>query len=356
MKDLRKLFKKLPLTIELKEDSLRIINQTLLPEKLKFLKLKKYSQVIKAIAMMQIRGAEAIGAAGAGGIFLASLEYQKDNAKGMLKFLKRVGQKIVKTRPTAVNLAWFVNEILKDLKSSSVKKLRTEIYQRCQNLFCSEMEDNLKLGKYGNDLIKNNVRILTHCNAGSLSSIWFGTATAPIYMAYLTGKKIKVFIDETRPWLQGSRLTAWEMSRVGIDYQIVVDSAAGYLISKKMVDLVMVGADRIAGNGDTANKIGTYPLALMANECQIPFYVAADTASIDFGLATGQEIKIEERGSAEVLKDLLFHRRSVSPKKAKAFNPVFDITPAKYISAFITEKGIFSSDKLFLLKNKKNDS
>jgi methylthioribose-1-phosphate isomerase len=182
--------------------------------------------------------------------------------------------------------------------------------------------------------------ILTHCNAGSLSAIWFGTATAPIFQAFIKGKDIKVRIDETRPWLQGARLTAWEMERVGIDYSINIDSAVGYLMSHGLVDMVIVGADHIASNGDTANKIGTYPLALMAYEWKIPFYVAAVSATIDFSLKTGAEIKIEERSGDEILRDIRYKYQPISPRRAKSFNPVFDVTPNKLITGIITEHGI----------------
>lgn len=350
MKNLEKLSKKLPKTIELKNNHLIIIDQRFLPQKLKFIKLKKYQDVIEAIKKMKIRGAEAIGAAGAGGIFLAAQKYQGKNLNLMKKFLNQIAKKIKKVRPTAVNLSWGTEKMLKNLKAESVSQLKEEITNRYRLFLRSEMEDNFQIGEYGNKIIKTGDRILTHCNAGSLSSIWFGTGLAPIYTAHLSGKKIKVLINETRPWLQGVRLTAWEMSKAGIDYQIQVDSASGYLMQHKMVDLVLVGADRIAANGDTANKIGTYPLAVLAKKHKIPFYVAADSSSIDFKTKTGEKIKIEERETTEILEAISYYGRKISFKKAKAFNPVFDITPAKYITGIITEYGIFRPKKLKELK------
>ncbi|PIT94443.1 S-methyl-5-thioribose-1-phosphate isomerase, partial [Candidatus Falkowbacteria bacterium CG10_big_fil_rev_8_21_14_0_10_39_9] len=203
--------------------------------------------------------------------------------------------------------------------------------------------------EYGNQLIKSGMTILTHCNAGSLSAIWFGTATAPIFQAVLAGKDIKVRLDETRPWLQGSRLTAWEMDRAGIDYTVNIDSASGYLMSHGLVDMVIVGADRIAANGDVANKIGTYPLALMAREHGIPFYVAAVSATIDFTLKTGSGIKIEERSGNEILRDIRYKYEPIAPRSAKSFNPVFDMTQASLITGIITEYGIFKPGDLKLI-------
>jgi methylthioribose-1-phosphate isomerase len=350
VKNLEKLSKKLPKTIELKNEHLVIIDQRFLPEKLEFIELKNYQETIEAIKKMKIRGAEAIGAAAAGGIFLAALKYQGRNLAKMKKYLFQIAKQIKKTRPTSVNLGWGLKEILRDLKADSVSELKEKIKERYQLLLRLEAEDNFQIGEYGNQLIKNGDRILTHCNAGSLSAIWFGTGLAPIFTAYLAGKKIKVLIDETRPWLQGSRLTAWEMARVGIKYQVQIDSAAEYLMSHKMVDLVLVGADRIAANGDTANKIGTYPLAVLAKRHRIPFYVAADSATLDFKRGTGKNIKIEQRDDEEILNAIRYRGKKVSPKNARAFNPVFDVTPAKFITAIITEYGIFKPNQLKNLK------
>ncbi|PIP34276.1 S-methyl-5-thioribose-1-phosphate isomerase [Candidatus Falkowbacteria bacterium CG_4_10_14_0_8_um_filter_41_36] len=352
MKNLNYLRKKLPLTVELRSDHVLIIDQTKLPGKLKFLKLKKYPDAISAIKEMQVRGAQAIGAVGAGGIFLAGYSYKKNNASDFYKYLQKIAKEIIKARPTAVNLAWGVKTILADLEITSVLKMKAEIKHRYKNILEQEVGHNLKIGEYGNTLIKSGMTILTHCNAGSLSAIWFGTATAPIFQALMKGKNIKVRLDETRPWLQGSRLTAWEMERTGIDYTINIDSAVGYLMSHGLVDMVIVGADHIASNGDTANKIGTYPLALMAHEWKIPFYVAAVSATIDFSIKTGALIKIEERSGDEILRDIRYKYQPVSPQGAKSFNPIFDITPHKLITGIITEYGISKSDALNLIKGR----
>jgi methylthioribose-1-phosphate isomerase len=344
--DLNKLKKILPLTVELKKDHLVLIDQTKLPKRLKFIKLKKYSEAITAIKTMQVRGAQAIGATGAGGIFLAANRFKGSDVAVMMKFLNKASKEIIAARPTAINLAWAVKQIMNNLTATSVYGLKKQITESYQALLKSEVENNIKIGEHGATLIKNGMRIETHCNAGSLSGIWLGTATAPIYTAITQGKKVRVWVDETRPWLQGARLTAWELDQAGVDYQINIDSACGYLMSHKMVDMVIVGADHIARNGDTANKIGTYPLAVMAYENKIPFYVAAVSGTIDFKMATGAEIIIEERSGQEILTDIKYRGEAISPKKAKSFNPVFDVTPAKYITGIITEKGVFKPNSL----------
>ncbi|HNV12623.1 MAG TPA: S-methyl-5-thioribose-1-phosphate isomerase [bacterium] len=365
MKNLKQLQKLLPLTVELKKDRVIIIDQVYLPDKLKFIQLKKYSQAILAIKEFNVRGAQAIGAVGGAGVFLASLAYKKSNPFDFLNYLKKIAQEIIKARPTANNLSWAVNKILSEINSNTVGGIKKDIYNSYKKLLESEVNNNLKIGAYGEKLIKNNYRIMTHCNAGSLSAIWYGTATAPIYSAVLNGKKISVLIDETRPWLQGARLTAWEMNKSGIEHRVNIDSASGFLMENKMVDMVIVGADRIALNGDTANKIGTYPLALMSKRYKIPFYIAAVKATIDFDTKTGKEIKIEHRSGDEVLKHTSFWENrnlskkqgrnfnpllEISPKGTKAFNPVFDVTPADLITGIITEDGIFKPKEINKLK------
>jgi len=350
MIDLKKLQARLPKTIELKKDYAILIDQRLLPSQLKFLKIKDYRQMIKAISEMNIRGAQAIGAAGACGLVLGALAYKKENVSDFTKYLTRIAREIIKVRPTAVNLAWAVNKVLAGAQGKNVKEIKKNIFKVAQEILASEVANNLKLGEYGAGLIKDGNRILTHCNAGSLSGIWFGTATAPIYIAYLSGKRIRVNMDETRPMLQGARLTAWELDRAGVPCQLNIDAAAGYLISNGLVDLVIVGADRIASNGDTANKIGTFPLALMAYVYKIPFYVAAVTATIDFEIKTGKEIPIEQRSPNEVTKDILYWKKPVAPRGVKAINPVFDVTPAKFITKIITEKGVFTPEQIISLK------
>lgn len=346
MKNLKELKKNLPPSLEFRSGGVYIIDQLYLPERLKFKRLNNYLSAIEAIKNMRIRGAQAIAAAGAAGVYLAAIKYRGQDPKKFLSHLKIKGREIKRARPTAHNLSWAVETMLADLQSDKVLNLKKEITLRFKDLLVREENNNIKLGAWGERLIKKGARIMTHCNAGSLSSIWFGTASAPVYQAWLKGKKISLWVDETRPWLQGTRLTAWEFSRAGLDFQINVDSASGYLMSHGLVDLVIVGADRIALNGDTANKIGTYPLALMAKKHKIPFYVAAVKATIDEELKNGKNIKIEERKSREIIENTKYWDRPIAPKGTKAFNPVFDVTPAELITGFITEDGVFKAKEL----------
>jgi methylthioribose-1-phosphate isomerase len=356
MKSLKQLQKAIPLTVELKKNSVKIIDQVFLPDKLNFLELKKYSQAISAIKEFNVRGAQALGSVGGAGLFLASLDYKKNDPFHFLNYLKKVGDEIISARPTANNLAWTINYLLERIDSNTVSGIKKDIYNNFKKLLEDEVNNNFKIGAYGEKFIKNGSQVLTHCNAGSLSAIWYGTATAPMYSALLKGKKFSVWVDETRPWLQGSRLTAWEMKQAKIDFKINIDSASGFLISNNLVDIVIVGADRIANNGDVANKIGTYPLALMAKKHKIPFYVAAVKATIDFKTKNGSDIKIEERSEDEVLKHTsywegknLYQKNKkkfdplleIAPQGSRAFNPVFDITPAELITGIITEDGVF---------------
>lgn len=361
MKNLKELQKALPLTVELKKNSVKIIDQVFLPDNLKFIELKKYPQAISAIKEFNVRGAQALGSVGGAGLFLASLAYKKNDPFDFLNYLKKVAGEINSARPTAHNLTWTTNYILEGIKANTVLGIKKDIYNNFKKLLDDEVNNNLKIGSHGEKFIKNGSRILTHCNAGSLSAIWYGTATAPMYSALLKGKKFSVLVDETRPWLQGSRLTAWEMKQSGIDFKINIDSASGFLMANKMVDVVIVGADRIALNGDVANKIGTYPLALMAKKHRIPFYVAAVKATIDFQTKKGSNIKIEERSGEEVLKHTSYWENrnlskkqnkkfnpvlEIAPQGSKAFNPVFDITPADLITGIITEDGFFKPSEI----------
>jgi methylthioribose-1-phosphate isomerase len=328
---------KLPLTIELSGEFVRLIDQTLLPARLRSITLKTSAAAIKAIRTMQIRGAQAIGACGAAGVYLAARKGER---------LDIAAKQIIKARPTAVNLAHAVKYMLADLPVGEKKQVTEILRQRLENFLNLAIEKNSKIGEFGAKLIKTGDRIMTHCNAGSLSAVWLGTATAPMYAASLQGKKITILVDETRPWLQGSRLTAWELAKAGLSYQIQIDAACGYILSHGLADMVIVGADRIARNGDTANKIGTYPLALMAKRHKVPFYVAAVTDTIDKDCPNGKAIPIEERDGAEVLTDIVYRGAKVAPAAAKAFNPVFDVTPAELITGIITEQGIFKPKEI----------
>jgi len=316
----------------MEKNVVKMIDQRKLPFQLKFFDAKNYRDVAFAIKNMVVRGAPSIGATAVYGV--AQAHAQKKNISKVSKILK-------KTRPTANDLFYAVDYMLKEVKSGNDAKTSAERYVEKLVNECK------KIGIYGEKLIKNNYRILTHCNAGALATVDYGTALAPVRFAHYNKKKIFVWVDETRPILQGI-LTSWELLNENIKHRIISDNAAGYLMRKKMVDIVIVGADRIARNGDFANKIGTYEKAVLAKENSIPFYVAAPGSTFDFGLKNGEEIRIEERNEDEVLS---IKGKRVAPEKAKAFNPAFDVTPSKYVTGYITERGVLRRDEIKKLKS-----
>ena len=297
----------------------KAIDQRLLPGQLKIVTIGTVAEMADAISDMTIRGAPSIGAAGAYGMALAWL--RKEN-------LTKASIALVKTRPTAHDLSYGVNLMLLKCDEDLVEAAEAyadDVVEMCR-----------KIGENGAKLIKDGHRILTHCNAGALATVDFGTALAPMRVAHRQGKSIFVYVDETRPRLQGAKLTAWELGNEGIDHAIISDNAAGHFM-KSSVDLVIVGADRIARNGDFANKIGTYSKAVLAKENWVPFYVAAPISTFDPKIRTGKEIVIEERSEDEVLQ---MGDCRIAPKGSRALNPAFDVTPARYVKGFITEKGI----------------
>ena len=327
-------------TVEWKENRVRMIDQRWLPHKIKWYECKSYKDVIKAIKNMVIRGAPAIGIAGAMGLVLGAYSIRTNSYELFLKRLSQISKEILSSRPTAVNLKWAIDRMLNlayKMKGASVQEVKLALFEESKKILEEDIEINKRIGEYGKTLIPKKAVILTHCNAGALATGGYGTALGVIRAAYEEGKDISVIADETRPWLQGLRLTLFELMQDGIPVTVIVDSAAGYLMKKGKIDLVITGADRIASNGDVANKIGTYQLAVMAKEHNIPFYVAAPTSTIDSDISSGDQIPVEFRNPDEVLK---IGRTYIGPKGASALNPVFDITPARYISAIITEKGI----------------
>ncbi len=312
----------------------RMIEQRKLPDIVEIFEAENSNEIAYAIKNMVVRGAPAIGVTAAYGLAMAK-------SKG--EIMDDAVEKIRQTRPTAFDLFKAI-EYMKsnNFEMSAAERYSLEVSGRCK-----------KIGEFGDGLIQNNSRILTHCNAGALAVVDWGTALAPMRVAKEKGKNIFVFVDETRPRLQGARLTAWELGQEGIDHAIIADNAAGHFMKKGDVDLAIVGADRICANGDFANKIGTYEKAVLAKENNIPFYVAAPGTTIDFSLENGDGIPIEERDQDEVL---VIGNTRLGPVNSKARNPAFDVTPAKYVTAFITEYGIFRPDKLNeLRKIMKND-
>jgi methylthioribose-1-phosphate isomerase len=327
-------------TIEWKGDRVRMLDQRKLPQEVVYLDCRNASSVAQAIRTMAIRGAPAIGVAAAMGIALAAKKTRSNRPRVFAEVVGKVCREMRETRPTAVNLFWAVDrmeKILNRVESDGVGETKKRLVREALQIFETDVEVNRKIGKTGRRLIKEGDGVLTHCNAGALATGGFGTALGVIYAARDEGKHFEVFVDETRPMLQGCRLTAWELVQEKIPATLITDNMAGVLMRKGLIDLVVVGADRIAGNGDTANKIGTYGLAVLAKSHGIPFYVAAPTSTLDLSLASGEEIPIEERSVAEVTH---FHGTPIAPKGVKAFNPAFDVTPHALIQGIITEKGI----------------
>jgi len=333
-----------------KKGIVKMIDQRFLPWKLTFFESKSYRETAWAIKEMVVRGAPTIGITGAYGVFQAALE--SVNSRDFLKEVERKVIEIQRTRPTAVNLFNVTNAMLSIAKEKysngfAPREIVELLKNYAEEIARREVEANKRIGEFGEKLIEDGSNVLTHCNAGALAAVDFGTALAPIRIAHRNNKRITVYVDETRPWLQGARLTAWELEMEGIPYYIISDNAAGFLMWRKEIDLVIVGADRIARNGDVANKIGTYKLAVAAKENNIPFYVAAPLSSFDININEGREIPIEERGSEEIIyirgydeaKEEITKVR-IAPEKARVRNPVFDITPMRYITGIITEVGI----------------
>lgn len=321
-----------------KKEELIMVDQRLLPWKERYLSLKTVEQVARAIEDMVIRGAPAIGIAAAYGLVLGirSLKSRIDLEKKFNEFYHRLWR----TRPTARNLFWALERmkrVFDENKKSDLSRLKKIMLAEARAIEKEDLEVNRRIGQNGESLIPEAATILTHCNAGALATAGYGTALGVIRTAFARNKKIRVIACETRPFLQGARLTVWELVRDRIPVTLITDNMAGWLMKRKEVDLVIVGADRIARNGDTANKIGTYSLAVLAHEHRIPFYVAAPLSTFDFNLRSGQDIPIEERNPEEIrrVRDKLLTLPDVPVK-----NPAFDVTPARLISAIITEKGI----------------
>jgi len=327
-------------TIEWMGDHIRLIDQTCLPEELIFLDINQVDKLTEAIRMLRIRGAPAIGVAVGMGVALAAQQYHGQSVKELLQEVREAVIKLSKTRPTAVNLFWALNrmkKIIQDESERSVKAYQKRFLKEALAIYEEDRQICRQMGQYGASLLDQSVTVLTHCNAGGLAAADFGTALGIIYTAHELGKVIKVYADETRPLLQGARLTSWELKAFGIDVTVICDSAAGFLMQQGKIDCILVGADRIALNGDTANKVGTYSLAVLAEKHEIPFYVAAPTSTFDFSICSGKGIPIEERAGEEV--SCGFGKRTVS-EGINIYNPAFDITPYNLISAFVTEKGI----------------
>ncbi len=327
-------------TIEWRGDYVRILDQRKLPQKVHYLTCRDASSVEKAIRSMAIRGAPAIGIAAAMGIALASRELSTNRPDLFKNVLHHTCQKMRQTRPTAVNLFWAVKrmeEIVSQVSIYGVKETKKRLEEEALRIYEEDLENNQRMGENGKSVIEEGSGVLTHCNAGGLATAGYGTAIGVIRAAWSSGKRFHVYVDETRPLLQGARLTAWELVQEKIPCTVITDNMAGAMMEKGKINIVLLGADRIAKNGDTANKIGTYSLAILAKWHHIPFYVVAPTSTFDLSLNSGKEIPIEERAEEEVTH---FGGKRVTPKGVKVYNPAFDITPHRLIDAIITEKGI----------------
>lgn len=323
-------------------DSLRLLDQTKLPVTTIYNDVSTYEEVAEAIEKMEVRGAPAIGAAAAYGYALGAMQYTGDRV-GLQEHMNTVKERLAKTRPTAVNLFWALRRMedrLRDLyEVEDLDEIRKALIAEAESIAEDDRRVNHLIGEQGNPIVPEEANILTHCNAGALATVEFGTALGVIRAAHQVGKNIHVYADETRPFLQGARLTTFELMKDKIPVTLIADNMAGYLMQQGKIDLVIVGADRIAANGDTANKIGTYSVAVLAHAHGIPFYIAAPTSTIDLKMSSGQEIPIEERNPQELRE--LFGVQT-APAEVPVYNPAFDVTPAKYITGIITEKGIVS--------------
>jgi len=328
--------------IEWLGDRVRILDQARLPWEEVYLELGDYQSMASAITELKIRGAPAIGVAGAYGIALGALKIESVGRGEFLEKLRSIISMIAATRPTARNLFQVIDRMRQVVEAvEDTEQTKAALVAEAVRIHAEEARATRKLSQFGARLIKDGFTILTHCNTGPLATTGYGTALGVIMQAREQGKRIKVLATETRPLLQGARLTTWELKKAGIPVTLITDAAAGYFMRRGEVDCVVVGADRIAANGDTANKIGTYMLAVLAKENNVPFYVAAPTTTIDSTLASGEEIPIEQRGAEEVTH---IQGVRIASEGVEAANPAFDVTPHRYITAIITERGIIKGN------------
>jgi methylthioribose-1-phosphate isomerase len=322
------------------EGRLVLLDQTVLPERETERGYERWEEVADAIRALVVRGAPAIGVAAAFGVVLAARQSRAGTADDLLGELEPAMKGLAATRPTAVNLFWALERMKRVAvagRGRTADELRARLLAEAQAIRDEDIAANQAMGRHGAELVPRGARILTHCNAGALATAGYGTALGVVRAAHAEGKVALVWVDETRPVMQGSRLTAWECLREGIPHRLIADVAAASVMARGEVDLIVTGADRIAANGDTANKIGTYSLAVLAAHHRVPFYVAAPYSTIDPALASGAEIPIEERDGAEVRR---VGAQQTAPGGSPVFNPAFDVTPARLIAAIITERGV----------------
>ncbi len=330
-------------TVEWTSEGVRMLDQRLLPTEEKYLMLRSYDEVAEAIQKMVVRGAPAIGVSAAMGLALGASQSVGMSVSDLEDDFTYMSEVMGRARPTAVNLFWAIKRMrarfdLEKEKTKDVKSIKASLVDEARKIFAEDLAANRAIGRFGADLVKDGATILTHCNAGALATAGdYGTALGVVRGARDAGKRVAVIADETRPFLQGLRLTAWELAKDNIPVTVITDNMAGHIMKSGKVDIVIVGADRIAANGDTANKIGTYMVAVLANKHNIPFYVAAPISTLDLTLATGESIPIEERDGKEITH---IGGSQMGPEGLKVENPAFDVTPNDLIAAIITDRGI----------------
>ncbi len=331
-------------TIEWKNGLIRIIDQTKLPSEFKYLDIKDLNTLWQAIKELKVRGAPALGAAAALGVYLGIKDSKAKDFSAFSKELDKVIKLLAGSRPTAVNLFWGLEKmraVVLNNQDKSIEQIKALCFKQAQDIIEADRSSCRKIGEFGAELFKKNDTILTVCNAGILATIDYGTALGVIYKAEEQGKNLKVYACETRPLLQGARLTTWELKKNGIDVTLICDNMAATLMAQGKINRVIAGAGRIAANGDTANKIGTYSLAVLSKYHNIPFYIAAPVSTFDLSIKSGKDIPIEQRDEKEIKS--LFFNKPIALKEVKVYNPAFDVTPNELITAIITEKGVIKA-------------
>jgi methylthioribose-1-phosphate isomerase len=327
-------------SVQWQDGKVRLIDQRLLPAEFRLVDLEQVPAVADAIRDMVVRGAPAIGATAAYGLALAAQRSPAEDRQSLLHDLEQAAALLRASRPTAVNLPWALARVLRRCRAAQdADEIRAAALEEAQTIANEDVAVNQRLGAHGAALVPDGATVLHHCNTGALATVDYGTALGVVRTAHEQGKQVHVLVDETRPRLQGARLTAWELQQLGIPFTLIADNAAGHFMRTGQVDVVLVGADRVAANGDVANKIGTYKLAVVARENGIPFYSCVPTSTVDLSLPTGDDIPIEER-AAEEITGLSFLGRPVAPDGAQVANPAFDVTPHRYVTGIVTENGV----------------
>lgn len=327
--------------VKFKEGKLFLLDQSLLPNEERYIEIKTKEDIWNAIYKLQVRGAPAIGVAAAYGVYMSVRDIETEHVDSFKEQFGEIKEYINSARPTAVNLSWALSRMEKILLQSqdkTVNEIKALLFAEAEKIRLEDEAACLAMGEHGLSLLKPGMGILTHCNAGTIATAKYGTCLSPIYLGQQKGYNFKVFADETRPLLQGARLTAWELLKAGVDVTLICDNMASIVMKNGWIDAVVVGCDRMAANGDGANKIGTSGIAILAKEYGIPFYMYVPTSTIDLATPTGDDITIELRDGEEIYK--MWYEKEMAPAGVKTYNPSFDVTAAKYITAVITEKGI----------------